>query len=164
MTNGVEKSANEIETLVLKAARGGGLALGLAEDLAAAAAYLDLDDLTTCPCVGDRSAAHQISTALDLLAAGAGPQVVLADRALIEAYVAGFEAQMGQRVEWSAQDDGAVFHAVAPTTGVVPKRLGRRNISVKLATHLTDMAAKLLVPETDASRRAGAGAGLTDND
>lgn len=164
MTAGIEKSANEIETLVLKAARGGGLALGLAEDLAAAAAYLDLDDLTTCPCTGDRPAAHQISTALDLVAAGAGPQVVVADRALIIAYVTAFEAQMRQRVEWSAQDNGAVFHAVVPATSTSPKRSGRRNISTGSATHLADMAAKLLVPETDASRRAGAGAGLTDND
>jgi len=33
-----------------------------------------------------------------------------------------------------------------------------------LAARLQTLAAGLLVPETEASRRAGAGAGLTDND
>ena len=163
MTDRLEKSANEIEALVLKAARGGGLSLGLAEDLAMATAFLDLDQLAICPCHKD-GAATVIPTALDLVAAGEGPQTVVADRATLDAYVASIEHQTGQNLVWNATQKGAVFQRFEPTKPAALAPKGRRVIPATLNEHLTDMAAKTLVPETENSRIGGAGAGLTDND
>jgi len=124
-------SANEIEGLVLKAARGGGLPTGLG---------------------------------LDLVIAGQGPQTVVADPFVIEAYIAVIEAQIGQTVIWVRTPDGGVFERLDPAVLPDPTPLGRRDIPEPLLIHLKEMGAKMLVPETDASRLAGAGAGLNDND
>jgi len=163
MTQAPEMSANEVEALVLKAGRGGGLALGYAEDLSAATAYLDLAALTQCPC--HAGAAQALPAALDLVAAGEGPQTVTADAALIAAYVAVAQQQYG-RLTWNPTPTGAEFIAfdanTAPTS--TPERMGRRVLSPDLLAHLTDLYQKILVPETEASRAAGAGAGLNDND
>jgi hypothetical protein len=45
-----------------------------------------------------------------------------------------------------------------------PHPVSRVTLPDTLATKMQRLAARLLVPETDASRRAGAGAGLSDND
>jgi hypothetical protein len=163
MTDRLEKSANEIEALVLKAARGGGLSLGLAEDLAMATAFLDLDQLTICPC-HKGGAATAIPTAFDLVAAGDGPQTVVAERATVDAYVASVEHHTGQTLVWDVTSTGAVFRRFERAKPVVHSSKGRRVIPAALNDHLTDMAAKTLVPETKSSRIGGAGAGLTDND
>jgi len=42
--------------------------------------------------------------------------------------------------------------------------LGRLTLSDPLLEHMNSLAARILVPESDSSRLAGAGAGLTDND
>lgn len=163
MTEGVEYSANEIETLVLKAARGGGLPLGLAEDLALAAGYLDFDKLALCPCHSGGDA-YAIPRALDLLMAGQGPQTVQADAASIAAYVVLAQHQTGQTLVWTATSSGAVFERFEPRDPVAIAPLGRRILPDSLNAHLIEMASKNLVPETESSRLAGAGAGLTDND
>lgn len=164
MTTGKDISANEFETLVFKAARGGGLPLGHAEDLAAAARFLDADGLTRCPCSGDHPAAITIQTALDFVLAGEGPQTVEGDAALINAYVAAAQTVWKRRLNWTQTQTGARFDAFENTPSDPAQTIGRRVISADLAAHLSDMASKLLVPETQASREAGAGAGLTDND
>ncbi len=163
MTDRFEKSANEIEALVFKAARGGGLPLGLAEDLAMATAFLDLDQLANCPCQKG-AAATAIPTALDFVAAGEGPQSVVADRATIDAYVASVEHQTQQTLVWDVTATGAVFQRFEPTIPASHPPEGRRVLPTVLNDHLTEMAAKTLVPETESSRIGGAGAGLTDND
>ena len=158
----MDYSANEIEGLVLKAARGGALPTGLGEDLASATAFLDLARLSQCPCSSGAAAA--IPSAIDLVMVAKGPQTVTADHALIEAYVAVAEAQTGQTLIWQRTENGAVIERL---DGAAPKDhapLGRRDIPDTLLAHLKEMGAKMLVPETDASRLAGAGAGLTDND
>ena len=159
----MDYSANEIEGLVLKAARGGGMPTGLGEDLAAASAFLDLDRLTQCPCSGGAAIAA-LPSAIDLVIAGQGPQTVVADHTLIEAYVAAFECQVGQTVIWTETDNGGVIERIDPTAPQEKPPLGRRQIPDALLAHLKDMGTKMLVPETDESRLAGAGAGLTDND
>ena len=163
MTFHLEKSANEIATLVLKAARGGGLSLGLAEDLAVAAAFLDFDQLTVCPCHAGGSATV-IPTALDLVAAGDGPIAVSADRAIIDAYVASVEYHTEQTLVWDTTATGAIFRRFEPIKPTTQPPKGRRNLPSALNDHLADMAAKILVPETENSRIFGAGAGLMDND
>lgn len=159
----MEYSGNEIETLVLKAARGGGIPTGHAEDLAAAAPFLDLDLMRQCPCK-DGGAIMIVPRAIDLVAAGQGPQSVVAEKNVIEAYVAAAQLQFGQTLVWQETADGAVFEHFDPTPPELDAPLGRRAIPDVLLAHLKDMGAKLLVPETEASRAGGAGAGLTDND
>ncbi len=159
-----ELSENEIETSVLKAARGGGLPLGHAEDLAAASRYMDMEALRCCPCSGDHVAAMDVPFALDRVAVGQGPVRVVGDVSVIKAYVAAIEAAIGTSLIWETTKTGAVFHEFrgeAPSEHVT---LGRRFLPDAVLEHLKEMAAKTLVPETDASRAAGAGAGLTDND
>lgn len=160
MNDDVEMSANEAETLVLKAARGGGLPAGLAEDLALAAGFTDLGSLSRCPC--DSGAAQAIPSAIDMVLAGSGPQSVDADAALVAGYVAARALQTDIQVSCTVQDNAVIIQA----RGGPPHlpRLGRRTLSQSIAAHLHDMAAKTLVPETESSRIAGAGAGLTDND
>ena len=163
MNNAQEKSANEIEGLVLKAARGGGLPLGLAEDLAMATAYLDLDKLTACPC-SNGGAAFAVPQALDAVATGAGSKTVEADLALIAAYVANAELHSGKTLIWEPTSSGAIFHRFEDHANAGNTPLGRRTVPQELLTHLHDLAAKTHVPETESSRAGGAGAGLTDND
>ncbi|SLN43758.1 DUF3726 domain-containing protein [Pseudooctadecabacter jejudonensis] len=151
-------SANEIEALVLKAARGGGCPLGVAEDLAAATGYLDLNALTECPC--HTGAASAIIEAFDAALAHGRATALTADAPLIAALLA---ARDDPRLSIDVTSGGAVIsthgNPVQP-----PDRLGRRTVRADLLDHLNDMAARILVPETEASRAAGAGAGLTDND
>ena len=163
MSNARSNSANEIEALVLKAARGGGLPLGLAEDLAMATAYLDLDALRTCPCTHG-GAAFEIPQALDAVAAGNGPKTVEADAVLIAAYVANSEVHLGKTLDWETTPSGATFHRFGVKTPVEHAPLSRRVIPQDLCTHLNELAQKTHVPETESSRAGGAGAGLTDND
>jgi len=159
----MDYSANEIEGLVLKAARGGGVPTGLGEDLAAAAAFLDLQQLSKCPC-SDGGAVATLPSAIDLVIAGQGPQTVTADHAVIEAYIAVRELQRGQTIIWQRTHDGGVIERVDPSLPNDHTALGRRGIPDALLAHLKEMSSKMLVPETDESRLAGAGAGLTDND
>lgn len=163
MSDAQEKSANEIDALVFKAARGGGLPLGLAEDLAMATAYLDFSGLTECPCTSGE-AAFAIPQALDAVAAGEGPKAVEADSALIEAYVANAEVHSGRTIIWEATPSGACFHRFESNAPIDHAALGRRKVAQALLTHLHDLAVKTHVPETESSRAGGAGAGLTDND
>jgi len=160
----MDVSANEVETLIVKAARGGGLPLGCAEDLATAARYLDLAALGKCPCSGDPPMAMAIQTALDFVMAGEGPKTVRADAALITAFVAAAQTAWQKHLIWTSTDTGAVFERFEERAPEHQPPLGRRAIPADLAAHLKDMASKLLVPESEASRLGGAGAGLTDND
>ncbi|MCW1951709.1 MAG: DUF3726 domain-containing protein [Octadecabacter sp.] len=163
MSDAQEKSANEIEALVLKAARGGGLPLGLAEDLAMAAAYLDLDKLTGCPCT-NAGAAFAIPQALDAVAAGNGPKTVEADPAIVAAYIASAEVHCDQMLVWENTPDGTCLHRFKPSSPPEKAPLGRRKVPQDLLTHLHELSVKTHVPETESSRVGGAGAGLTDND
>ncbi|MBU2994640.1 DUF3726 domain-containing protein [Octadecabacter sp. 1_MG-2023] len=158
----MELSANEIATLFLKAARGGSVPLGYCEDLAAAAAYLDLDALTRCPILD--SAAVNLPTALDLVLAGRGPREVVTEDAMIKAYVALYETRLAKTVHWQANETGAVFEKFHHALPVAHAPLGRRAMPSELMKHLEGLAGKTLVPETETSRAGGAGAGLTDND
>ena len=156
----MEMSANEVEMLVLKAARGGGCPMGLAEDLAAAVAYVDLNALQVCPC--DSGAVRAVPAALDDVLADGQAQTVAAERSLVQAYVAALAGQTGLAVEGG--EVGPVTVRPVSGTGDAPAALGRRILRADLLAHLQDMAARTLVPETESSRAAGAGAGLTDND
>jgi hypothetical protein len=138
----MDYSANEIEGLVLKAARGGKIACGLGEDLATATAFLDLDRLSQCPC-SDGGAAATLPSAIDLVVAGQGPQTVVADHTIIEAYVAAIEVQTGQTLVWRATQTGGVIERLDPSAPQGHAPLGRRTIPDTLLTHLQDMGSKM---------------------
>ncbi|MBT8410178.1 MAG: DUF3726 domain-containing protein [Octadecabacter sp.] len=154
-------SRNEVQALVFKAARGGGLPLGYAEDLAVVAAYLDFAGLSRCPCQGP---AQAIPVALDLVLTGERPQVVQAEPAVIAAYVAAAEAAYGRRLDVEDRADGAVLRGFSGAAGRPQTAAPRCDLPDALLAHLHDMAARTLVPETESSRQSGAGAGLSDND
>ncbi|MEP5151561.1 DUF3726 domain-containing protein [Planktotalea sp.] len=145
------RSSNEISGMVLKAARGAGMPLGCAEDLARIAPLLAKDNTLSLivgllkvpldrPVLeeGSLRRGHPVLTAiasLDLAAAGI--------EARVEDEIDASLAQMMQQVEIPA---------------------GPFEVDTAVWDRLNAFAAKMLVPETEASRLAGAGAGLTDND
>lgn len=136
------RSANEIAGLVLKAARGAGLDVGLAEDLARASGWLD-------------------ESALNDLAARLGDDEARA--ALISANLALDEVQASAAAEMPLD---VIASGLAHARGIGPeaKPLGAREVGQPLWQALEIWAARTYVPATEASRLAGAGAGLTDND
>lgn len=138
----MKRSVNEIGGLVLKAARGAGLDLGLAEDLAAASAHLDeagLDYLTGAIRDRDRhSDLQSLCFAIDARRCGQAVDLPAAVVPLADALMA------------------ACSDKAAPP--------GPRNVANDLWAVLDDLAQATFVPATEASRLVGAGAGLDDND
>jgi len=106
----MERSANEIAALVLKAARGGGVALGYGEDLAAAVRFLDLADLSVCPCTGPTPAVVALQTAL----------------------------AWQKRLIWTETSTGAVFDRFEGSAPTAPAPKGRGEVPRELAAHLSD--------------------------
>ncbi len=143
-------SASELNALVLKAARGAGLPLGAAEDLARVAPVL-----------------AQVNALADLTEQLCGPFPLprIDDGVLRNGHptlteLAALDLDMAQ-VSHSAPNLWPAF-ATALRTDLTPT--GPFELSADLYEHLDRLAAKTYVPETDASRLSGAGAGLTDND
>lgn len=145
------RSANEISGLVLKAARGAGMALGCAEELAHAAPSLARDGV--------------FDMIVDLLEGPFEPPV-LKEGALIGGHpVLAIAAWIDLR---AAGRDPTLEHSVSPflinamRSEAFP--VGPHDVSEQTWERLQAYAERTFVPETDASRLAGAGAGLTDND
>ena len=172
-------SCNEIAALAVKAARGAGLPLGHAEDIGRAAVFLahwgELDILITAlegehvvrlpedGRVRNARAAMIGPTAIDLVQAGEGT-VTLRDvdaprliNALVEASPAGVVV---------SEADGELILALDASRPVedVPSHEGPVDVPQPVVDALGALAARTYVPATEASRLAGAGAGLTDND
>ncbi len=168
-----ERSENEIAVMVTKAARGAGLPLGHAEILGGAAVWLGSD---LSPLV--RSLVNFGNPAFTS-ARGVFEGVVLANQAYLGhgeprsvlgmdepsvacacaqnyAYLLGMQA----RCETNATAVTIVIEEGARAN----RPAGRFDIEDEVWDQLADMAARILVPATEASRLSGAGAGLTDND
>lgn len=148
------RSANEISGLVLKAARGAGMPLGCAEELARAAPHLahsgDLPlvaELLNTPCTPPELIGDVLS----------GGHAVLRAASLLDLEAAGRKAQAEPALP-AALD--SAMRAVRQGKAVA----GPFAVGAELLARLEPLAAKTFVPETEASRLAGAGAGLTDND
>jgi hypothetical protein len=136
------RSANEISAMVLKAARGAGLPLGCAEELARAAPVLASTGDLIC---------EAPSFEQGVVKGGHPVQAVVAWQDLT---AAGVKAKLECDVE------GALLSALCERVSVV----GPFEVDETLWVNLSQFAAKMLVPESEASRLAGAGAGLSDND
>ncbi|MCC5974755.1 MAG: DUF3726 domain-containing protein [Rubellimicrobium sp.] len=187
MTNSSDaRSLNEIEALVLKAARGAGLPLGHAEDIAAAAPLLaaaapgDLDQLVaalapphdpvTLP-EADPILLHAPRIAMAgplildrLMAEGGSACLRTPDAPALMIALARAAAPAGQI---ATRTDGTYLHLTMtpdqPPPGP-PTLAGPVPVPPRIWASLESLAARTLVPESEASRRSGAGAGLSDND
>ncbi|EBA10761.1 DUF3726 domain-containing protein [Roseobacter sp. CCS2] len=168
---------NEVEGLVKKAARGAGFPVGQAEDLGRVAAFLAGTGGSIAPVTAalqepisgvdvrwdnDQVTVVQGPAALigpiirDAFAMGCKTAVLakLAHTPLVGAFL----AQSGVAQKW----DGKTVMP-SDTTVLTPtcKAVAIPDADWQI---WLDLAAKTYVPETAASRLAGAGAGLTDND
>lgn len=157
------RSLNELTGMIQKAARGADIPLGHADELANAGARL----IASGGDAGEVSRALQDPTGIAMkgpaiidAVLAAGKEVILHDAdtpALMLAMVAARGADVVARIDGidvivsPGQADGA------SVTGPVTVPEEDWNI-------WSELAAKTYVPATEASRNAGAGAGLTDND
>lgn len=169
--------------MVMKAARGAGVPLGHCEDLALAAGYLAATDPVRLACltaalagphravvtdltaqvvmIPDARAAMAGPVAADLLRIGSA-KIVLQN---IDAprLVIAFCAVQNICVDHNFEGADLVLQCSDRPAPVTPKA-SAVTVSAQLWAHLSDLAARTYVPASDASRLAGAGAGLTDND
>ena len=158
-------SANQIIATTLKAARGAGFPMAQASQFATAAAQhliegRSQEDISQALIHMEASPIYTLPTTLDevcLNGSQSVPNALLPD--LIASYVetAPFQAQCIR-----AGGTILIKHiSDRPPTKTVATRV---EMSPTLWAHLNKLAAKTYVPASDASRLAGAGAGLTDND
>ena len=145
------RSANEIAGMVLKAARGAGMSLGCAEELSRAAPNLIAAD-----------ALGQVPDLLEL------PFVApkFEDGAVTGGHPV--QALIAWRDFKDAGQDVTLGCSVSPELKAAMTKLGSPvgpfDVDADLWAALQGYANRILVPETEASRLGGAGAGLTDND
>ena len=169
--------------MVLKAARGAGLPLGHCEDIAAAAVYLAATDPARLTCLdaalagpfdavaatvkdnemrcASARAAMAGPAAIDAVRAGVA-QVRLCDLDAPRLVLALFGAH---RVAVDHAYDGADL-IVTPARRDAPAAplVGHVTVPSIVWENLRNLADETYVPASDASRIAGAGAGLNDND
>ncbi len=168
-----ERSSNEIAVMVQKAARGAGVPLGYCEDLAACVKWFGADIEPMVRALENAQAGqgiHKVQAAKlcvlaleDTLvdesemvlndvdephvARALGAQIATLNNCELCAAISGHNITMSLR---------AGGHQAAP--------VARVDVDDALWTRLNTMAQRTYVPATEASRLAGAGAGLTDND
>ncbi len=139
----MRRAVNEIAGLVLKACRGAGLPLGVAEDIGQAAAHMTPEALSDLAGLLSEPALHGRLTglccALDARACGQDDALPDCGSALVTA-------------------------VSACRAGSAPPPPGPREISGATWSLLERFAARTYVPATEESRRSGAGAGQIDND
>lgn len=163
-------SANEVMTLAARAARGAGAAPDQAALfgraalchliagrepalLAAALAALPGGPIPTFPALFERLQESALGGDTRGRIPKHGPAALLTSFAEAQPFLTTLQEQQG-----------AFFVTTdlqTPTTRHCP---ARTLLPAELAQQMQTLAARLLVPESDASRRSGAGAGLTDND
>jgi len=140
------RSLNEIQGLVLKAARGAGAPLGIAEDLSESVPFA--------------LASNALETIADILSAG-NLTPLLADIAAIDAGLCGHDAPP------LPATGASLYAALAASRGLtaLPQAITNAHpVKDRLWARLQKLAARTYVPASQASRATGAGAGLTDND
>ena len=170
-------SLNEVGGLVLKAARGAGYAIGHAEDLSRLAMFLagtgqSLKLVDAALAAGSNAPTVTWDDALVVIGAGSNLIAgVIARDALLSGVakaVMSDEAQV-EMAKVLLASEGYVPNADGLTLRMggaseAPKPSGPVDLDDRYFAAWGALAAKTYVPETEASRLAGAGAGLTDND
>ncbi|WP_300032063.1 hypothetical protein [uncultured Roseobacter sp.] len=163
---GVSWSAAEILALAGKAARGAGAPAGQAARFGRAAAHHLMaghrpDDLDRALDALPGGPVIHLPAALDEVMAG-DSTVITSDAPgnLVHSYVAVLPFASRARAQgpdtWQIDVDLS-----QPSPRIPPRRIAGAQALVE---KMTELAARTFVPETEASRAAGAGAGLTDND
>lgn len=157
----MKRSLNETGGMIHKAARGAGLPLGHADDLAAAGVRY----------VATGGAAAEITR--DLRSPDGvwlrGPQlidnVLVSDQPVTYAQCPSAQLMVAMAVQRgiTASIDGQAV-VLSPATAKPAPLAGPINVSEADWRDWSDLAARTYVPATEESRSAGAGAGLTDND
>lgn len=160
------RSRNEIGGIVHKAARGAGWPLGLAEDVAAAM------DFCADPVPALRAIAGYLRqgpgevlatiTTLDALQAGLIGQADLPNDPILLA-LAQMRSHNAAAVTLDDAHQMLRLHS-PPAAEPAKPATGAVEVDDALWSVLAGFAAKTFVPATEASRIAGAGAGLSDND
>ena len=172
------RSQNEIAAIIQKAARGAGAPPGQAEDLARTALYLvqtgaGLESVAAALC--DPFDPVDVQWDHDCIKVRSGPAIMIAP-VVRDAFLGGVDsarldhtahapliraalAEAGIMV--AGNDTDLVRISGTPPAGKV---VGPVDVPDTLWSVFADFAARTFVPETDASRIAGAGAGLSDND
>ncbi|MFY0692533.1 MAG: DUF3726 domain-containing protein [Paracoccaceae bacterium] len=183
----MKRSLNEVQTLVLKAGRGAGLPLGLAQDLSDAVPWMGraIEQLpealavSGAPNLPQRGAGGVVfercravvdgPSALDLARAGTGQAVELRDidaTDILQALIACNCALTGKGM--TVEKIGAQALRLTATSEDLKTAPARAQAPLEVDdaiwAQLVELAAKTFVPESEASRASGAGAGLTDND
>lgn len=145
------RSANEISGMVLKAARGAGMPLGYAEDIARAA-----PNLAQSGALGQIAVLLELPCALPTFEAGIvrGGHPVLAITAWLDLVGAGLDVQLQTPI------DAALLEALQSKE----RPVGPFAVEEHIWASFERYAARTYVLESEASRLAGAGAGLSDND
>mgnify|MGYP003671875603 FL=1 len=168
------RSLNEVQGMVLKAARGAGVPLGHCEDISAAMPdYIalggDMSALVAAlqrphePWTDSGGTVMAGPTAIDLARAGQGAQRInRADLPLLLLALVSRANRFGAGLICDVQGDCVVIAAGQGASVDLPA--GPVDIDGGAWAGLAALAALTLVPETETSRAAGAGAGLTDND
>lgn len=171
------RALNEVEGMVQKAARGAGFPQGQAEDLGRVAAYLastsgDVRSVTDA--LQEAITEVEVSWNAETVVVKNGPAIIVAPivrdamrvghatvtlaKTAHAPLVSAFLAADGIAQTWNGCDVSRSDTTVLrPTCGAV-------TIPDADWTAWSAFAARTYVPETTASRLAGAGAGLTDND
>lgn len=179
-------SVAEMQALLLKAGIGGGLPLGHAQDLSGLAEMLMSDPqlLAMAAAALDGPHRRQAIEGTDEHAVVAHTEVLMAAPLVVDRLVCGARRIVLHDMDWPllmwpflAQAERVYGLALEPVKGgtgtVIVQQASRSGIDpfgavqpVPLAVleRLSAKAAKTYVPATEASRVAGAGAGLTDND
>jgi hypothetical protein len=178
-------SRAEAYALVLKAARGAGLPLGHCEDLANAMKIAPSPVWEVLPDALGGEFALAVPDEIDGRLVYEISRIAIDGPSAIDAALSGQEVYLGrldvplllvmlchvaeeaveQGFEYTFDEDGGVLLRLS---GRAPDRTtmqdGRADIPENVFGFLNILAAKTYVPESEASRVSGAGAGLTDND
>ena len=166
----MRRSRTEIRAALLKAGRGAGLPLGLAEDLATAGTDLlsrdptKADQITTALDPDPTGIAFTGPAALDAAVAGDLPQSVHA-HGTADLFAAMLDvARRDRGLQAALTRDGDTLTLAKGQGAPASVPLGPVTVPEDHWTIWESLAARTYVPETEASRTSGAGAGLTDND
>ena len=184
--DGVRMSRAELQALLLKAGIGAGLPLGHAEDFSGLADLLASDPQLFAMAIaaldGPHHPAHVEGTEEHVVITQA--RVLMAGPVVIDALRAGAARVVLHRIDWPlllwpmlyrAQQVYEVrFGLVSGAKGSVTVEMAKRQaldafgeaqpVPVQIMEMLKQLAARTYVPASAASRSAGAGAGLSDND
>ncbi len=184
--DGVRMSLAELQALLLKAGIGAGLPLGHAEDFSGLADLLASDPQLFAMAVaaldGPHAPAHMEGTDAHVVIGRSC--VLMTGPVVIDALLAGATRVILHRIDWplllwpmlsrAEQVYGVRFGLVSGAKGSVIVEIAERGmldgfgdvqpVPVQILEKLKAYAARTYVPASEASRAAGAGAGLSDND